>query len=70
MLENIKAVLLSTRFKSFYWRAGAWVVLGFLNLILENISGFGFNSTTVFILSLILGEVTKALNNFTQGKTA
>lgn len=69
-MEKVKAVLLSNRFKSFYWRAGGWVLVGFLNLVIENISGFGFSPQVVFIVSLILGEITKALNNFSQGKTA
>lgn len=67
-MENIKIVLLSNRFKSFYWRTGMMVVAAFLNLVVENISGFGFNPATTVVVGLIFGEISKAIANVSQGK--
>ena len=69
-MQNIKEVLLSNRFKSFYWRAGAMMAIALLNAIIENLSSFGLSTELVVLLGLILGEITKVLNNFSQGKTA
>ena len=60
--EVAKNILLSKRFKSFYWRSGAMLVVGLLNVILESASDLQLNNITVIILGLILAEITKLLN--------
>jgi len=60
--EVAKNILLSKRFKSFYWRSGAMLVVGFLSVILESATDLQLSNTTVTVLGLILGEITKLLN--------
>lgn len=51
------------RIKSLLWRAGAFAVVAFLTFIIENIADVGIASQWVVLVSLLLGEVTKFLNN-------
>jgi hypothetical protein len=60
--DAIKLILLSNRFKSFYWRGGAMLVAGFLNVLLESATDLQLNDATVIVLGLILAEITKFLN--------
>ena len=60
--DAIKNVLLSNRFKSFYWRAGAMVVSGLLSVILESATDLQLNQYVIVVLGLILAEITKFLN--------
>jgi len=61
---------MSNRFKSFYWRAGSMMLVALLNAFVESSSTFGLSTQVVVLLGLVLGEITKALNNFSQGKSA
>ncbi len=45
------------------------MTIALINVVLESMSSFGLSTQIVVLLGLILGECTKALNNFTQGKT-
>jgi len=54
----------SSRFKSFCWRAGAMMIVALLNAILESSLAFGLSTEMVVFLGLVLGEITKALNNY------
>ena len=65
----MKALLLSRRFKSFYWRSGSMIAVGFINLFIQNLGGLGLSNELVVLLGLVLGEVTKALNTWWTGKT-
>jgi len=69
-MQKIKEVLLSNRFKSFYWRTGAMALASFISLISESLTGFGLSGQSVVVLGLILGELTKAINNFANQKGA
>jgi len=60
--DAVKLVLLSRRFKSFYWRTGAMVVAGFLNILIESATDLQLNQYVVIVLGLILAEITKFLN--------
>jgi len=60
--DAVKLVLLSNRFKSFYWRSGAMITMGFLNLILASATDLQLNKYIVILLGLILAEITKFLN--------
>ena len=60
--DAIKLVLLSNRFKSFYWRGGAMLVSGFLSVILESATDLQLSNATIVVLGLVLAEITKFLN--------
>jgi hypothetical protein len=60
--DAIKLILLSNRFKSFYWRGGAMLVAGFLSIILESATDLQLSNLTITVIGLILGEITKFLN--------
>jgi hypothetical protein len=60
--DTVKSILLSTRFKSFYWRGGAMLFAGFLNVILESATDLQLNNGVVIVLGLVLAEITKFLN--------
>jgi len=60
--DAVKLVLLSNRFKSFYWRGGAMLAVGFLNVLLESATDLQLSNTTVIVLGLVVAEITKFLN--------
>ena len=68
VLENVKNLLLSPRFTSFYWQAGSVMVVGFLNLLAENIASLGMPEWLAIGIGLMLAQVTKAISNSNQGK--
>lgn len=70
IFQNIGAVLTSSRFKSFYWRSGMMVVAGFVTLVANSLGEFGLSGQTAVFLGLVLGEVSKAINNSMEGKNA
>lgn len=63
MFEKLLALLTSNRFKSFYWRTGMMAVAGFISLFLENIQALDLPELATVILGLILGEISKQINN-------
>lgn len=63
-MESLKSVLLSNRFKSFYWRTGMMALSGFISLILSSLSDFNMGTTATVVLGLVLGEVSKYLNQY------
>lgn len=54
---------LKNRLLSFAWRLGGMVAVASLNILAENIGLFGLSAQTQVVLGLILGELTKWLNN-------
>lgn len=58
----------STRFKSFLWRAGAIGLVAIIGYAQQEITNLQLNETTIVFLGLILGEITKALNNVIQSQ--
>ena len=58
----------STRFKSFLWRAGAIGLVAIVGYAQQEITNLQLNETTIVFLGLILGEITKALNNVIQSQ--
>ena len=60
----LQIVFLSSRAKSFYWRSGSALVLGFLAYLLGVLPDLELSEYTLAISSLLLGEVTKAVNNY------
>ena len=62
-------MLLSNRFKSFYWRLGMMFLAGFIDLIINSLSDLQISSQMTVILGLILGEVSKGINNYLQAQS-
>jgi len=67
-MKTIFQVLTSKRFKSFYWRTAMMSSVGFINLVVESLTSFGLSGQYVVITGLILGEISKAINNKVSGK--
>lgn len=66
-MKKILDVLLSPRFTSMYWRTGAMALTGILAFFGENIELFNLNPLVTLILGLAMGEITKALTDYTKG---
>ena len=64
----IKEFFRSERMKSFLWRAGMMSVAGFCNVLAESLAGFKLTPEATTVLGLILGEISKAINNSLSGK--
>lgn len=64
-MKKIKEILLSNRFKSFYWRLGMLILAAIVGGLLDNIDMLSpyLSPAAVGILGLILGEISKAINN-------
>jgi len=64
-MKRLKKVLVSNRMKSLYWRTGMMCLAIVVAGLLENLDIFAqvFSPAVVMMLGLVLGEVSKALNN-------
>lgn len=64
-MKKIKEILLSTRFKSFYWRLGMLALAAVIGGILDNINILSpyLSPAVIGVFGLILGEVSKAIKN-------
>ena len=65
MLKKIKEVFTSNRMKSLYWRTGMMILAVILGNFLSNIDVLAsvLSPASITLLGLILGEVSKAINN-------
>lgn len=64
---TIKSELFSSyRFKSFLWRGGAMLVATAITYLGANLELFNLTPQATVIVGLVLGEITKALNNVVQ----
>jgi hypothetical protein len=61
-------VLLSPRFRSFYWRTLMMAVASFLSFLVSSLNLFQLSPQITVVLGLILGEIAKSINNIYQGK--
>lgn len=68
IFQNIGALLTSSRFKSFYWRTGMMSLASFLTLLANNLGDLGLTPQFAIFAGLVLGEVSKAVNNAIAGK--
>jgi len=68
ILNKIKDILQSPRFISFYWMSGMTVLVGFLSLIIDVIPDMGLPQFTATLIVMVLTQLTKALNNYKNGK--
>ena len=64
--EYIKIELLK-RLSSFGWRVGMMLLALLVDFAVENVAGFGLSNEIVIILGLVLGEVSKQINNKLRG---
>jgi len=62
-LEKINQVLLSPRFKSFYWRNAMMFLAGLLTLLTNSITELGLPVGFAVVLGLFFGEVSKHITN-------
>ena len=62
--------MLKKRLLSFAWRLGAYIIVAALAWIGNNIGLLELNPAVTTVIALVLGEVTKYLNNFLSDKPA
>ena len=62
------SVVLSPRMKSLAWLCGAQLAAQMLQIVIERASELELSSGLVVVLGLVLGQLTKAINNHIQGK--
>lgn len=67
-MQNLISVLISPRFKAFYWSAAIMAVTGFVSLVAGNLDLFHLSPQVTVVIGLILNQVVKGLNNLNQGK--
>jgi len=62
---GLKDLLISTRMKSLYWRTSMMVLSVIIGSLLSNLDILApyVSAASITMLGLILGEVSKALNN-------
>jgi hypothetical protein len=58
----------STRLKSFIWRAGAVGLVAIVGYAQTEITNLQLSETSIVLIGLVLGEITKALNNVIQSR--
>lgn len=64
----INELFSSTRLKSFLWRAGAVGLVAIVGYAQTEITNLQFSETSIVLIGLVLGEITKALNNVIQSR--
>ena len=62
-MDIIRNVLDNSRVKSFLWRTGMMVLAVVVNQVIVYVSSSGLNTQTIVVVGLILGELSKAINN-------
>ena len=68
ILKNLWNLLISPRFQAFYWNTGCIAIIGFLNLLSENIVDIGLPVWAVGLIGLGLSQLTKAVSNYKNDK--
>lgn len=63
IINNPKYQPIINRFKSLLWRLGAFCVVAIIDFVLVELINFQVNETILLIISLVLGEISKYLNN-------
>lgn len=68
-MSIISKILTNKRVKSFLWRTLMMVVAVILSQVMDNIDLLApyVNATTITVLGLVLGELSKAVNNRISG---
>ena len=68
MIKQLITLLKSNRFKSFYWRTAMMALSGFLTLLAENLTELDLGVQVTVVAGLVLGEISKHINNKLSGK--
>jgi len=68
MNKFLSELFSSDRLKSFLWRGGAVIVVAGLNYISTNIGDFNLSPQMVIFVALVVGEITKAINNAVKSR--
>ena len=68
ILTNLVNLLVSPRFKAFYWNMFGMVIGGFLTLLANNLTGLGLSVEVAIILGGILTQISKAIVNWANDK--
>ncbi len=63
MNEKTKKELIK-RFKALGWRCGMMFVAGGIDIVLNNLAGFNMPNGATIVIGLILGEISKWVNNY------
>ena len=63
ILEKLKEFFLSSRVKSLAWRLGMMFIAGGIQFIADNLVSLEISTQATVVLGLILGELSKYLNN-------
>lgn len=64
----VTLLLLNKRMMSLYWRCGGMIAGGFLATAGELVTGASIPPEAKVFLGLLIGEITKYVNNKSQGK--
>lgn len=65
----LSQLLNDSRLKSLLWRAGAMGLAFLVNASINNLTALHMNSDVTVFVGLVLGEVSKALNNYLHQET-
>jgi len=68
ILEALKKIVLSNRVKSLAWRSAMMFVAGFVSILADNLELFQLSVEATMFLGLVVGGVSKAINNHLQGR--
>lgn len=68
-MNKIIEILKSKRVKSFIWRTSMMAIAGLISIIASNLGILELSTQTTIIFGLILGEISKALNNMLRDNT-
>jgi hypothetical protein len=64
--DAVKLVIFSNRFKSFYWRTSMMVLAVCIQQLIAFTSTLQLDPTVTVLLGLVLGEVSKFINQSLQ----
>lgn len=64
----LQSILLSPRVKSLAWHCAGMLAAEGIQIGVENLSSLHLSTPWTVFIGLVLGQVTKALNNSLQGK--
>ena len=62
----MKELLNSNRLKSLLWRTGMMALAGALAFLAENLGVLDLSVELTVLVGLILGEISKAINNYCE----
>jgi uncharacterized membrane protein YjjB (DUF3815 family) len=67
-MDKLKSILFSARIKSLVWRGGMMFVAGGVQFLADNLVSLEISTEATVLAGLILGEISKHLNNKYKGK--